>query len=141
MLTKCKVQEAKFPVKHLVRYRFAEGFNSGVNGLMDNTAAGMMAYLRFLQHYRLGGHTCLRRVVTGGETWHFTPNSKRSTTEQKNSGLPASIPPSPPPPKIDTIYSQNLVGLVAVDDVLPGTWTRNSDKLYAMLIRLRQAVS
>jgi hypothetical protein len=41
---KCKVQEAKFPVKNLVMHRCAEGFNFGVKELMYNrTGTGVIS--------------------------------------------------------------------------------------------------
>jgi hypothetical protein len=53
MLTICTVQEAKFPVKNLVRQRCAVGFNSGVKGL--NCYSQMKYYSQFCSGYILAG--------------------------------------------------------------------------------------
>jgi hypothetical protein len=48
-LMKCKVQEAKSPVKNLFRQRCAKGFNSGVKGLITTNPIRSYTYYRYLE--------------------------------------------------------------------------------------------
>jgi hypothetical protein len=58
IFTKCTVQEAKSPLKYLVRQRFAEGFNSGVKGLRTEAHPKISGFRLRNRHNLKVSHKC-----------------------------------------------------------------------------------
>jgi hypothetical protein len=85
ILTKCTVQEGKFPVKYFIRQRCAEGFNSGVKRLIIRRNCRKLVCQygndRWVDSFVLGRfviaatvYVCLQYL--GYEGWRYMGNGK-----------------------------------------------------------------
>jgi hypothetical protein len=92
------VKEAKSPVKNLVRYRYAEGFNSGVKGLSVGWLMYLLTVLRSLGNEIHKNTTpkvitflvvvsCFTVIITEIDEWLFS-NTTRILNLYKAHWLP-----------------------------------------------------